>query len=1096
MKHLILLTNLFLLGLLAKSQTNPAPVSLPYSQSFFTTTVIGHAPQLNGFASWTGSGAGNYSTQQEAALSEAGSDLPQNMGLSIPNAFGQYIRDDKLVISFGRNNTNDLKTSQLVLAFNSTGVSIVKLSYNIGMFLYDPRDFGICLQYRIGNSDSFTTVPNSSFVYGASTTNGGDLDGGALSTGYNFGSDVDSYSFILPAEVGNKPLVQLRWATWCPSGTGIPTVISIDEIKLSENNSSSSCNAPIAQPTIVSDTSTTSNSVSFTYNKPTPEPNGYIVLRANGDVVSPSQLPVNGTAYANGTVLGNATVIYSGSNNIVNATELSNNTQYTFFVFSYNNDSCNNALPLYLTSNPLAVKLTTRAAPLGGPCAAPTAILSNLVLTPTSNGVNISFSSSVLTDNYLIVRGDNAYIDANGAPPMSIAYNEGDDLFGRGTVVYYGSNTSFVDTKALPGTRVQYIVYPASLRYCTGTPSYSQPNRIMANVNTLPRGTSTQSVYYQSANGLMGQVLKTELSNIINTGVILLQDSVSLLKAIPYTEAIAGSGNDNFSRYLWDMYSYNTTATPPYKYILNFSDYKRYQCSTPSTTEGTCYIREYAFPSAWANGSAVMLNDLYNAIHTDSRVKTLRGNLPYGKVGSTATYTSRNGSKIGANNVFGYGGEVFEPVDEYKGDFARSILYMAVKYENQIAGWQNNANANEVLDGSAYKVFDDWYLKLLYKWHTQDPVSQKEIDRNNAIYKLQGNRNPFVDSMQFVSKIWGSTGLFDTTLVTICAAPTVQPITVSDTSTTINTIGFTFDKPTPQSNGYIVVRATGNVTTPTVLPSNGTTYTKGTVLGNTTVVYSGSNNIVSDSGLANNTQYTYFVYSYNIDSCTNGGGLYLTTNPLKVVLATRRLCAAPTLQPTTVSDTSTTINKIGFTFNKPTPQPNGYIVVRATGNVTAPTVLPSNGTTYTKGTVLGNTTVVYSGSNNIVRDSGLANNTQYTYFVYSYNIDSCSNGGRLYLTTNPLRTILKTRVDNVLSIALSPTLVTNKVFNMSISQPVNRNMPIRLYNSTGRLVATYTWPANTLTVRIQLANNITKGNYTIQVITPSGIISKQFIVVN
>jgi hypothetical protein len=104
-----------------------------------------------------------------------------------------------------------------------------------------------------------------------------------------------------------------------------------------------------------------------------------------------------------------------------------------------------------------------------------------------------------------------------------------------------------------------------------------------------------------------------------------------------------------------------------------------------------------------------------------------------------------------------YSLQVFEPSDEFKGDFARNYFYMATCYQDLIAAWQtNDPNANTVLDGTNDKVFEQWYLEMLMNWHNNDPVSQKEIDRNDAIYPVQGNRNPFIDHPEYALQIWGS----------------------------------------------------------------------------------------------------------------------------------------------------------------------------------------------------------------------------------------------------------------------------------------------------------------------------------------------------
>jgi hypothetical protein len=98
---------------------------------------------------------------------------------------------------------------------------------------------------------------------------------------------------------------------------------------------------------------------------------------------------------------------------------------------------------------------------------------------------------------------------------------------------------------------------------------------------------------------------------------------------------------------------------------------------------------------------------------------------------------------------------VFEPVDEYKGDFARTYFYMATRYEDKIASWRGkNASTRDILDGTAFPGFKSWYIDLLIEWHKADPVSEKEINRNNAVYAIQHNRNPYIDHPEWVECVW------------------------------------------------------------------------------------------------------------------------------------------------------------------------------------------------------------------------------------------------------------------------------------------------------------------------------------------------------
>ena len=98
--------------------------------------------------------------------------------------------------------------------------------------------------------------------------------------------------------------------------------------------------------------------------------------------------------------------------------------------------------------------------------------------------------------------------------------------------------------------------------------------------------------------------------------------------------------------------------------------------------------------------------------------------------------------------LYGYldGKTVFEPIDAVKGDVARILMYLLVRYQDEHTPITNIVYTSSSTETSAYD--------LLLKWHTQDPVDQKEIDRNNQIYLIQGNRNPFIDNPNYANLIW------------------------------------------------------------------------------------------------------------------------------------------------------------------------------------------------------------------------------------------------------------------------------------------------------------------------------------------------------
>ncbi|MDY0280524.1 MAG: endonuclease [Salinivirgaceae bacterium] len=246
--------------------------------------------------------------------------------------------------------------------------------------------------------------------------------------------------------------------------------------------------------------------------------------------------------------------------------------------------------------------------------------------------------------------------------------------------------------------------------------------------------------YYSSASGKTGAALKTELYTIISGHTSL---SYSGLWGAFYDTDAKSNGK------VWDMYSDIPNGTPPYEYTFGNN-----QCGNYNS-ENDCYNREHSFPKSWFADATPMYSDLFHLYPTDGYVNGKRSNYPFGEVG-TATWTSLNGSKLGSSNYPGYSGVVFEPIDEYKGDFARTYFYMATRYENLIANWTGNGLAGTILAGNSYPAYKEWVINMLIEWHNADPVDEKEINRNNAVYVYQNNRNPFIDHPHYVNQIWGT----------------------------------------------------------------------------------------------------------------------------------------------------------------------------------------------------------------------------------------------------------------------------------------------------------------------------------------------------
>lgn len=239
--------------------------------------------------------------------------------------------------------------------------------------------------------------------------------------------------------------------------------------------------------------------------------------------------------------------------------------------------------------------------------------------------------------------------------------------------------------------------------------------------------------YYDPAIGLQGQVLRQALHDIIDNHTV---KSYDFAWTAYYTTDIKPNGK------VWDIYSDTPGQTPPYEYDFGVDE------GGIGGGEGNGYTREHSWPKSWYGGEVTpMYSDIFALYPCDAHVNGNRGNYPYGEV-DTPEWTSLNGSKRGTNTYPGYTGTVFEPIDEYKGDLARTYFYMSTRYFGEDAGWPGS----DMVNGAE---LEPWAVNMLLEWHENDPVSQKEVTRNNAVYAIQANRNPFIDHPEWVECIWG-----------------------------------------------------------------------------------------------------------------------------------------------------------------------------------------------------------------------------------------------------------------------------------------------------------------------------------------------------
>ena len=238
--------------------------------------------------------------------------------------------------------------------------------------------------------------------------------------------------------------------------------------------------------------------------------------------------------------------------------------------------------------------------------------------------------------------------------------------------------------------------------------------------------------YYDGVDG------KKNADAILNALCAIIDDHtvISYAGLEPYYEQ-----TDFYADSLWDMYSTchftMADANKPQKYVCDG------------------WNKEHLVCQSWL-GSGPMVSDLFNVYPTDARINNLRSNYPYGVVsggfsGFSGDPQHHGKGKLGSSTTSGIG-TCYEPDDEYKGDFARSFFYMVARYRSNIL---NSGNGAKMFTSGPTNL-TAYSLSFLLTWHRQDPVSQKEIDRNQAVYGIQHNRNPFIDYPELAEYIWGN----------------------------------------------------------------------------------------------------------------------------------------------------------------------------------------------------------------------------------------------------------------------------------------------------------------------------------------------------
>jgi endonuclease I len=809
MKHClstVVYTTVFILvPFFAYAQTNPTAQSLPYSQDFGTAAF---STLPNGWAVWNGCPGNLVNRQDTAEIVTPTGNATCTTATAVQSAGGAYGyasgSDAMLYIQTSGNPTNGV--DEPVLALNTLGVTQVQISYKMVM-LVAHRVVGSVLQYRVGTSGTWTTITGTVYehsdidriagqadsfsVYlpteaanqsvvqlrwaiwrGAITTTGNSSSSGigfdsvrvVGTTGFvvnnpvsfkiNLISDTKmNLTWQLPSGTYDSVLVFGRSGApvdYAPSGWGKNylnasdhwpssgvygnsrllyngTGASVEIDSLTQNTTYyfqayifkdtifSSGTAPVFDTTAVQGTKnftaiSGNAQASISWTNYSGEQGIWwdevLVLAKAG--ASVDALPAgDGTSYSANPVFGSGSelgtgnfVVYKGIGSIDTLTGLTNGTTYHLLAVVRNGSSWSLTSKIQRTSFVSGVIITVPPIPT--------------LMTPTDGAANVALNPSL------------SWNTSTGAASYHLQVAR-DTAFATFTVDSSNfTGTTFSLSGLSAGTKYYWHVRATNT---AGSSAYSP----VYSFTTISQDTGGIAItYYQSVYKLYGTALRQALHDLIKGHTQISYDG--LYNEYPITDAKPGN-------IVWDMYSDIPGGTPAYTF--NYASNQK--CGNYSG-EGDCFNREHSWPQSWFNSASIPSSDLFNVYPTDGYVNNRRGNYNYATVGS-ASWTSSNGSKVGTCAYSGFSGTVFEPINTYKGDLARSNMYVSVRYYTEDASWSTS-------DGTNKSDLLTWYANQLYDWHIADGVSEKEINRNNAVYGIQHNRNPFIDHPEFAAEIW------------------------------------------------------------------------------------------------------------------------------------------------------------------------------------------------------------------------------------------------------------------------------------------------------------------------------------------------------
>lgn len=360
---------------------------------------------------------------------------------------------------------------------------------------------------------------------------------------------------------------------------------------------------------------------------------------------------------------------------------------------------------------------------------------------PTAQATNFQFTNvrsyrfvggftaaSPQPEGYIVLRHDGSPV--TDVPVDGTGYTRGDQI-GASKVVFSGNITAFSPIYIAANSTYHFAVF-----------SYNGPSQYRNYLTASPlAGSVTTSGSMQPGNYYNG---------INPNNATFAADLATLIN--PHTDNFYSNYGPRMVSLFWARDTTNDQRVVNCVYSGNPEVYTE-------PFAWTNFSREHTYAFSWMpsnpNQNTPEYSDYFNLYPTDqNNANVIRSNYPLGEV-VNASYTFM-GCKFGTNAL---GQGVFEPRDEQKGDAARSLFYMATCYNTQTTNW---GFPNPISSSIPFGQDQD----LLKAWNYMDPPDGREIAKNDFIDSLQGNRNPFIDSMQYACYI-------DFTNMTHISGPTV-----------------------------------------------------------------------------------------------------------------------------------------------------------------------------------------------------------------------------------------------------------------------------------------------------------------------------------